>query len=155
MVLATQHQSAALRGALRMETVLRDLEFVVSIFVVLINDIIIQFLLTRCDIYQQLWCNNNRKHKLYQKSWVNRATRTEKINTIIVLHFSYPSAYTPTGTGTCSFTINKCCSDVCQLRLDFETMSGFVTATAPVGGCTDSFAVACKKLNQSLRKTLF
>ena len=37
----------------------------------------------------------------------------------------YPSSYTPTTTGTCTFTINKSQSDVCQLRLDFDTFSGW------------------------------
>merc|ERR1712158_74090 len=30
-------------------------------------------------------------------------------------------------TGTCVFTVSKISSDICQLRLDFETMSGYVT----------------------------
>merc|ERR1712013_6767 len=63
-------------------------------------------------------------------------------NTSYIRNPGYPSSYTPTGTGTCSFTINKCSSDICQLRLDFQTMTGFVTSTANVGSCTDSFAVA-------------
>ena len=65
----------------------------------------------------------------------------------ITSYSRYPSSYTPTGTGTCSFTINKCSSDICQLRLDFQTMTGFVTSTANVGSCTDSFAVACRHHN--------
>merc|ERR1712106_204340 len=71
----------------------------------------------------------------------NSCGATITANTSYIRNPGYPSAYTPTGTGTCSFTINKCCSDICQLRLDFQTMSGFVTTT-PQGSCSDSFAVA-------------
>merc|ERR1711936_524985 len=49
----------------------------------------------------------------------------------------YPSSYTPTSAGTCSFTINKASDDICQLRLDFQTMSGYTATTA--GACTASF----------------
>jgi hypothetical protein len=35
------------------------------------------------------------------------------------------------------YTVSKTSSDICQLRLDFQTMSGYVTTTA--GECTDSF----------------
>jgi len=49
----------------------------------------------------------------------------------------YPSSYTPTSAGTCSFTIDKASDDICQLRLDFETMSGYTATTA--GACTASF----------------
>merc|ERR1711997_544445 len=48
----------------------------------------------------------------------------------------YPSSYTPTSAGTCSFTINKASDDICQLRLDFQTMSGYTTGTTVVGECT-------------------
>ena len=41
----------------------------------------------------------------------------------------------------CELTICKCATDVCQLRLDFETFSGFLTTT-PAGSCSDSFAAA-------------
>merc|ERR1712241_403813 len=46
----------------------------------------------------------------------------------------YPSSYTPSSAGTCSFTINKAADDICQLRLDFQTMSGYTATTA--GACT-------------------
>jgi len=51
----------------------------------------------------------------------------------------YPSSYTPTSAGTCSFTINKASDDICQLRLDFQTMSGYTATTA--GACTASLEV--------------
>merc|ERR1711997_19451 len=41
----------------------------------------------------------------------------------------YPSSYTPTSSGTCSFTINKCSDNICQLRLDFQTMTGYTVGT--------------------------
>merc|ERR1712183_577857 len=49
----------------------------------------------------------------------------------------YPSSYTPTTSETCSFTISKAADDICQLRLDFQTMSGYTATTA--GVCTASF----------------
>merc|ERR1719510_798904 len=62
---------------------------------------------------------------------------TVSTNTTYIRNPGYPSTYTPSSTGTCVFTVSKVSSEVCQLRLDFETMSGFVTTTA--GACTDSF----------------
>ena len=62
-------------------------------------------------------------------------------NTTYIRNSGYPSSYTPTTTGSCTFTINKVSADVCQLRLDFQTMSGFATTT-PAGACSDSFAAA-------------
>ena len=32
----------------------------------------------------------------------------------------YPSGYST--SGACEWTINKCQNDICQIRLDFETM---------------------------------
>merc|ERR1739844_440158 len=60
---------------------------------------------------------------------------TVSTNTSYIRNPGYPSTYTPSSTGTCAFTISKISSDICQLRLDFETMSGFVTASK--GTCTD------------------
>merc|ERR1712113_1286908 len=60
---------------------------------------------------------------------------TVSTNTTYIRNPGYPSTYTPSSTGSCAFTISKISSDICQLRLDFETMSGFVTATK--GTCTD------------------
>ena len=62
-------------------------------------------------------------------------------NTTYIRNPNYPSSYTPSSTGTCTFTFNKVSDDICQLRLDFDSMSGFVT-TSPAGSCSDSFAVA-------------
>ena len=56
--------------------------------------------------------------------------------------FRYPSSFTPTSAGTCMFTVNKCLDDVCQLRLDFQTMTGLDLDTAADGACSDSFATA-------------
>ena len=52
--------------------------------------------------------------------------------------FSFPSSFTPTSTGTCAFTVTKTSEDICQLRLDFQTLTGFTTSTT-VGMCTDKF----------------
>merc|ERR1712079_910255 len=44
-------------------------------------------------------------------------------------------------TGTCAFTFNKVSDDICQLRLDFQTFSGFATTT-PIGACSDYMTAA-------------
>merc|ERR550532_3259149 len=69
---------------------------------------------------------------------------TISTNTSYIRNPGYPSTYTPTTTGSCVFTINKCSDDICQLRLDFQTFSGYSvdTATTGIGVCTDSFAAA-------------
>lgn len=73
-------------------------------------------------------------------------------NTTYVRNPGYPSSYTPSSAGTCSYTINKVrfrisglskltlfkvSEDVCQLRLDFETMTGFYTGTNGACGVDD------------------
>merc|ERR1712080_711263 len=62
---------------------------------------------------------------------------TVSTNTTYIRNPGYPSTYTPSNTGTCIFTVSKVSADVCQLRLDFQTMSGYVTMSP--GACTDSF----------------
>ena len=54
----------------------------------------------------------------------------------MLISFSYPSSYTPSSAGTCEFKVTKVSDDICQLRLDFQTMSGFA---ATVGVCSDKF----------------
>jgi len=49
----------------------------------------------------------------------------------------YPSSYTPTSATTCEFTIKKASDNICQLRLDFQTMSGYTLGTTN-GGCVPS-----------------
>ena len=73
--------------------------------------------------------------------YTSTCSSTISTNTTYIRNPNYPSSYTPSTTGTCTFTINKVSSDVCQLRLDFETFSGFVTTT-PAGSCSDSFAAS-------------
>merc|ERR1712154_756392 len=58
-------------------------------------------------------------------------------NTTYIRNPNYPSSYTPTSAGTCSYTVNKVSDDVCQLRLDFQTMSGFYTGTSGACGVDD------------------
>merc|ERR1712241_1147558 len=62
---------------------------------------------------------------------------TVSTNNTYIRNPGYPSSWTPTTTGTCTNTIKKMSDDICQLRLDFETMTGYTTTT--VGGCTASF----------------
>ena len=56
---------------------------------------------------------------------------------------SFPSVYSSQTALT--YTINKCSSDVCAVRLDFETFAtqGPALTTEGVGGtCTDSFVAS-------------
>merc|ERR1719228_1955664 len=69
----------------------------------------------------------------------NTCGSTVSTNTSYIRNLNYPSSYTPTSTGSCEIKVSKCSDDVCQLRIDFQTMSGFA---ASVGVCTDSFAAA-------------
>jgi len=62
-------------------------------------------------------------------------------NTTYIRNPGYPSSYTPSSAGTCTYTFNKISDDICQLRLDFQTFSGFTTTT-PAGACSDTFAAA-------------
>jgi len=59
---------------------------------------------------------------------------TISTNTTYLRNPNYPSTYTPTSTGTCTFTFNKINTDICQLRLDFQTFSGF---SETAGACSD------------------
>lgn len=72
------------------------------------------------------------------------ATATISENCTYIRNPGFPTA--STGSTTATFTVSKCSSDVCVLRLDFETFSTSgplgttetVTTNAP---CTDSFVV--------------
>ena len=62
-------------------------------------------------------------------------------NTTYIRNPNYPSSYTPSSAGTCSYTVKKVSDDICQLRLDFQTMTGFYTGTS--GACgVDDFEVS-------------
>ena len=65
---------------------------------------------------------------------------TISTNTTYIRNPGYPSTYTATA-GTCKYTIGKVSDDICQLRLDFQTFSGFVVGSG-TGACTDSLTVA-------------
>ena len=65
---------------------------------------------------------------------------TISTNTTYIRNPGYPSTYTATA-GTCKYTIGKVSDDICQLRLDFQTFSGFATSTT-AGDCYDTLAVA-------------
>ena len=62
-------------------------------------------------------------------------------NTTYIRNPGYPSSYTVSSASTCTYTINKVAGDICQLRLDFQTFSGFATSTT-AGSCYDTLAVA-------------
>ena len=67
---------------------------------------------------------------------------TISTNTTYIRNPGYPSPHTATSASSCSFTIRKCDPEVCQLRLDFQTFSGFATDTtedAKRGTCLDTF----------------
>ena len=130
---ATLPLSARRRVVLLMATVLQGLVFAVS------RNIMNNYFLLEChvrlDHCVHLRVNSVHQHQLYQEY---------KVNTIwcdfflMIGDFSFPSSFTPTSTGTCAFTVAKISEDICQLRLDFQTLTGFTTSTT-VGMCTDKF----------------
>ncbi len=64
----------------------------------------------------------------------------------------FPSVYSATSTAT--YTINKCSSDVCDVRLDFETFNivGPASTEEPTGGvCTDSFVLSSVRFRDLIR----
>jgi len=62
-------------------------------------------------------------------------------NTTYIRNPGYPSSYTASSASTCTYTFNKVSADICQLRLDFQTFSGFATSTT-AGSCYDTLAMA-------------
>ena len=72
---------------------------------------------------------------------------TISTNTTYIRNTGYPSSFTPTSASTCTFNIIKVSSDICQLRLDFQTFSGFALATTPVSTCADTFVGEIVKIN--------
>jgi len=72
---------------------------------------------------------------------VSTCGSTVLTNTSYIRNTNFPSSFTPTSTGSCEIKVNKCSEDICQLRLDFQTLTGFTTSTT-VGLCTDTLAVA-------------
>merc|ERR1711892_614072 len=69
----------------------------------------------------------------------NSCGSTISTNTSYIRNPNYPSSYTPSSTGSCNFAINKSAADICQLRIDFQTMSGF---DETAGVCSDSLVTA-------------
>merc|ERR1711915_1070033 len=63
-------------------------------------------------------------------------------NTTYIRNPGYPSSYTASSASTCTYPFNKVSDDICQLRLDFQTFSGFATSTTAAGDCYDTLAVA-------------
>ena len=61
-------------------------------------------------------------------------------NTTYIRNPGYPSSFTASSAATCTFTFTKVSDDICQLRLDFQTFSGFATSTT-AGDCYDTLAV--------------
>lgn len=52
---------------------------------------------------------------------------------------SYSSSYTVTTTTSCSYTLTPLSTEICQIRLDFDTFSTTIASTT--GTCTDSFKI--------------
>ena len=81
--------------------------------------------------------------KIYFLGVITTSTCSTTIstNTTYIRNPNYPSSYTPSSTGSCAYTISKISDDICQLRLDFQTFSGFATTT-PIGACSDYMTAA-------------
>lgn len=52
----------------------------------------------------------------------------------------FPSSRT--AVGNCAFMVNRCSSDICQIRLDFQSPTSLAQPTAATGVCTESLVVA-------------
>ena len=105
-----------------MATVLQDLEFAVSS--ILSRKLICHhYILSILGVITTSTCSS-----------------TISTNTTYIRNPNYPSSYTATSAGTCAYTISKVSDDICQLRLDFQTFSGFATTTG--GACNDYFTAA-------------
>lgn len=82
--------------------------------------------------------------------FVTEAGSTINQNCTYIRNPGYPSAYG--GTSGVSYTINKCSSDICWLRLDFESFTiqglGATTETENGGECLDSFTVSVRVFDQ-------
>merc|ERR1712156_906867 len=70
---------------------------------------------------------------------VTESGQTVNQNCTYIRNPGFPSAYGD--TSGVSYTINKCSSDICWLRLDFESFTIQVTGTVDGGTCIDSFTV--------------
>jgi len=71
------------------------------------------------------------------ESTCTSAAVATSLNNTYLRNPSFPSAYpTSASTTTCTYQISKASSDVCQLRLDFQTLE--LGQTAATGACTDT-----------------
>ena len=69
---------------------------------------------------------------------VSSCSSTISNNCTYIQNPSYPSSYTT--SGSCDYNVTPLSSDICQLRLDFDTFD--ITETSPGDGtCVDSFLV--------------
>ena len=74
---------------------------------------------------------------------VTSTSDTISQNSTYIQNPGFPSVYSETSSLT--YTINKCSSDVCAVRLDFETFTTrgpTSTEEASGGVCSDSFVVS-------------
>merc|ERR1712106_1077232 len=83
----------------------------------------------------------------------NTCGSTISTNTTYIRNSGYPSTYTPSSTGSCSFTINKCAADICQLRIDFQTMKGYHMYTEFGTTSTDTIKVTLTYGSTTTAKT--
>ena len=96
------------------------------------------------------WNGASFKHSMFHFSFgvcclfiVTATSDTIDQNCTYIQNPSFPSVYSSQTALT--YTINKCSSDACSVRLDFETfaISGPAVTTEATGGtCTDSFVAS-------------
>jgi len=76
---------------------------------------------------------------------VSATGSTVSQNCSYIVNPSYPSNYAPTSTpATVSYTIEKCSTDICRIRLDYESfvLTAPITPDATSGQCPESFTIA-------------
>merc|ERR1711976_11293 len=76
---------------------------------------------------------------------ISSCSGTVTENCTYIQNPGYTSSYTT--SGSCSFSVTPLNSDICQMRLDFDT---FTTTIATDGVCTDSFIVTSPGTANSL-----
>ena len=76
---------------------------------------------------------------------ISSCSGTVTENCTYIQNPGYSSSYTT--SGSCSFSVTPLNSDICQMRLDFDT---FTTTIATDGVCTDSFIVTSPGTANSL-----
>ena len=89
---------------------------------IMLGKTIIRFRDLLCHELQHLWWNYHQKYHLHQVYLTDLVicSLLWEWNYEVSRNPGYPSTYS--SAGTCEWRISKCRDDICQIRLDFQTM---------------------------------